>query len=58
MIIMIMIIMIMKIIIIINKYINNNLVIFKLTDVDEDGCLLVTDLFNLFNRIERNFCKE
>ena len=32
--------------------------IFKLVDVDEDGCLQVSDLYQLFCRIERNFCKE
>jgi hypothetical protein len=32
--------------------------IFVMSDVDEDGCLDVSEILCLIKRIERNFCIE
>jgi len=34
------------------------LVIFRIMDVDDDGCLSFDEILAMVYKVERNFCKE
>ena len=35
-----------------------NTVIFRIMDVDDDGCLSIDEILAMIYKIERNFCRE
>ena len=34
------------------------LVIFRIMDIDDDGCLSIDEIMSMIYKIERNFCRE